>query len=261
MSQQEEARKAQAESAAAAELLKPGGQSLVEYPQQSVPAPMAAQPPSAAAPPQPLPPGAVTVAAEGQPVVAGGVAYPQQYAQYPVQQVPAAPPPPPPAFSNAFNSFLAQVNKQAGAALQQKWQARQQAALAAKEAAEQREQEQQRNAQLDLEKTAHAGKVLAARREQAATFAKAFHTSHTVAPALAMPKPALPTDVESGFLDTIIQRAGANGDVGAVPSAGGAETSVTGATAGAVGEAGLGAAGEPRAAGAVVPAGVPALAT
>jgi len=91
----------------------------------------------------------------------------------------------PPAFSNAFNSFLAQVpyflppacpnvtcahaclpgffatefvcervqvNQQAGAQLQQKWEARQHAALAAKQAAAAAAAQEQRNTQLDLQK-------------------------------------------------------------------------------------------------------------
>jgi len=134
---EQEAKKAQAASNAAAELLKPGGQSLVEYP--------------ARAPPQPQPAGA-GVPMGVQPLPQGYVLGPQGYVQNPngvvggQQQVYSAPygapaqvlakgqaavpapapapqatqPSAPPAFSNAFNSFLAQVNQQAGAQLQQK---------------------------------------------------------------------------------------------------------------------------------------------
>lgn len=97
------AQKAKAASEAAAELLKPGGQSLVEYPQRPLPP---------VAPPQAQP-----QAVMGQQPYAYAPQYaaaPQAYAQRAgiaaMMPAPAAPlPPPPPAFSNAFNSFLQQV--------------------------------------------------------------------------------------------------------------------------------------------------------
>lgn len=89
----------------------------MEYPERAPTQQMAA--PNAAALVQPLPQGMVTRAGQQPAAYAQQQAYPQQhYEQYPMQQAAAAPqpqhaaaptPPPPPAFSNAFNSFLAQV--------------------------------------------------------------------------------------------------------------------------------------------------------
>lgn len=113
-----------------------------------------------------------------------------------------------------------QVNKQAGAQLQHKWQVEQQAELNAKQAAVAAHEQQERNAQADLEKTARAAKVLDAKRAKDAEFARAFPTSQAAEPATKIPKPSLPTDVESGFLDTIIQRAGAKAARGVAQHAG-----------------------------------------
>jgi hypothetical protein len=52
-----------------------------------------------------------------------------------------------------------QVNQQAGAQLQHKWEAQQQAALAAKQAAAAAEAREQRNTQLDLQKVLPATRV------------------------------------------------------------------------------------------------------
>jgi len=231
---QAEATEAQAASQAAAQLLKPGGQSLVEYPQH---APV--QQPSA----RPLPQG--YIAAPN--AMAPQHEYPVQYVAAATPSV-AAPPPPPPAYSNAYNSFLAQVNQQAGAQLQRKWQLQQQAAFQAKQTAAADAAQDLRNTQLDLHKTAHAANIMAARRAKREEFAQAFRTTPTSQAdvGVVLPKAELPKDVETGFLNTIIQRAndGASPGAAAATVAAGAASALPRATtpsaAAAVGAAGVG---------------------
>ena len=212
----EMARKAQAVSASAEELLKPMSQKLQQKRSVSQTA--------AAGSALPLPQGTIVEAngtppaqfSAGAPV--GRVTIPPDVATQPPRMVPPAQSPTaaasPPAFSSAYNSFLAQVNKQAGVQLQQKEDTQQEHALAAKKsaaAAAARERSNAlRNAELDLQKTARAAKLVRARNAERKQLAEAFPVGENAQldQALRVPhQQAATKDVETGFLNTIIQRA------------------------------------------------------
>ena len=212
----EMARKAQAVSASAEELLEPMSQNL----QQKRTVTQTAAAGSAL----PLPQGTI-VEANGTPPAqfsagapAGSTIMQPDVATQPPRIVSPAQSPTaaasPPAFSRAFKSFLAQVNKQAGVQLQQKEDSQQEHALAAKKsaaAAAARERSNAiRNAELDLQKTARAAKLVRARNAERKQLAEAFPVDENAQldQALRVPhQQAATKDVETRFLNTIIQRA------------------------------------------------------
>jgi len=62
--------------------------------------------------------------------------------------------------------------------------------------------------------------MMAAKRAQSQQFAQAFHPTHSLPGGVVgetLPAPQLPKDVETGFLNTIIQRANAGTPPAAMP--------------------------------------------